>query len=101
MASQLWEAPSTHIARGVVGATRNTLDDDPLAGAAMDHLDVPSLITHDHTYMSDTATAPIAPAEKDEVPRLRVAESAGIDGECSRGMRDLDPLEGEDVLDEA
>ena len=101
MASQLREATSAHIARGVVGAARDALDDDPLAGAAMDHLDVPCLIAHDHTDVPDAATTPIAPAEEDEVSRLRVAEPTGIDGEGCRGMRDLDPLEGEDILDEA
>jgi len=50
------------------------------------------------TYTVGTAVTPL---EEEEVTWLRVLDVVGIDGETTRGARDLDAFERIDVADEA
>ena len=67
----------------------------------MHHLDVAILIADDHSHMTYTVGTTVTPLEEEEVAGLRVLDIIRIDGETTRGARNLDAFERIDVADEA
>jgi len=67
----------------------------------MHHLDVAILIADDHSHVTDTVGTAVTPLEEEKVTGLRILDVVGIDGETTRGARDLDAFERIDVADEA
>ena len=67
----------------------------------MHHLDVAILIADDHGHMTYTVGTAVTPLEEEKVTGLRILDIIRIDGETTRGARDLDAFERVDIADEA